>query len=151
MAIDAKRKDICRVPFVDLHKTKYLIIDCSDARFERGTKKMRSIEEIEPADRITIPGAGKRIAERNPDALNDVKLLVEKHGIKEIYIIHHSGCAAYAIAGKSFLPEEIEKEEQFHTEQLLKIKAVLNEIVPAVKVSLRYAKVIGGITHYLEI
>ncbi|MCK9578689.1 hypothetical protein M0R01_04365 [bacterium] len=95
-------------------------------------------------DVISNAGSAKVLADGSPDAkefiLNEIGLSCEKHGVKNIIIIHHSDCGAYTThdlktpeeeKAKQLKDMEIEKsliKERFPEVTIIKVWAQMKDL-----------------------
>lgn len=138
--------------FLGIYTCDYLVVMCSDFRFDRGNRKLRRAENISCADEIKIPGSIMSIIERNSLVMEWLLFFYEKHKIKTIYLVTHANCGWCAEHGASF--ENNDGEEQlYHKDQLRMARQIVNELLPEVKVSLRYARLSPNrrLIEYIEV
>ena len=118
------------------HNCANLFILCSDFRFHRGVAELERYLKISAADVIRVPGGLKDLVDDwsgVQEAISSwIKLLCEKHGTKNVYLIAHLECAAYAEEGIRFIdPAE---DQEFHRRELAKARRWIGDLVPTVKI-----------------
>jgi hypothetical protein len=95
-------------------------------------------------DEIKHGGGPKRIAERLPGYeldIDDIKLSLDKHHIKAVYLVAHENCGKYG--GSVHFSEKGLEERKFHEVELQKAKRVILEHIPGVKIKLYFLRVTG--------
>lgn len=132
----------CMFEFLGIHICQKLIVFCSDFRFDSGNRKLRRAERIRWADEIKVPGGIKHLVDKKSDMLEWVELLHEEHKTEVVFLVAHANCGWYAHQGVRFHDDEMEQEQEFYIEQLQLAREVVKEILPQVRIELRYARLV---------
>lgn len=123
------------------HKCKNLVIRCMDFRFHKQLLALLSEMFGEDDFEYDSPGAGggasKAVIDEDSRKVlfNAINISVDKHKIKRIIIVDHIDCGAYGGSGEH---ENVEAEEKFHAEQLVKARKILEEKYPNLKIVTLY-------------
>ncbi|MFN3383773.1 MAG: carbonic anhydrase [Archaeoglobaceae archaeon] len=110
-----------------------LVIACMDYRFQAPMYAWLNDIGLEGRyDLICFPGASKELDQK---ILDLVRLAVELHKIREVYVVHHEDCGAYRLAG-------FQKEQELHAqlEDMKKAKKRILERYPQLKVRLWFLR-----------
>ena len=126
--------------FCDSHKVQDLFIACSDFRFRKIFGEFLKTSKVAQTDRMIVPGGHLSIfiAQTKKFFLGWIKLLAVKHKIREIIIVGHEECAAYAGIPKygRLGPNKL---KQIQLNDLVKSKKVIQKLLPGVSVKLFFA------------
>jgi carbonic anhydrase len=113
-----------------VHSCEAVVLSCIDFRFWRETVEFAEKElGLASFDFPSLPGAAKAINEGNELALGCVSVPCDLHHVSKIVIVNHADCGAYGGSGK--FNEDVEAEQKFHEEELLRAKAKILEKYPA--------------------
>jgi carbonic anhydrase len=113
---------------LESHECEALVITCMDFRFHETTSKfIREGLKISTFDLATSPGACKKL---NPDIISLSKKL---HNIKQVIIVNHATCGAYAI-------KHPDAELEAQSQDLKKADAILGDLFPDLSIRLFFAK-----------
>lgn len=107
------------------HNCKNLMLKCMDFRLQGSTLGwLKENGYFGDCDVISNAGSGKVLADGPQDAkqfiLDEIGISYEKHGVRNIIIVHHSDCGAYGSYNFSTAEEEKKKQlEDMETEELI--------------------------------
>ncbi|MBT4121204.1 MAG: hypothetical protein HOA57_05035 [Candidatus Magasanikbacteria bacterium] len=119
------------------HQCSSALIKCIDFRLTSAIDKWMEEKGImDDCDVISVAGISKAIVEDVDSAdakfiLNQIELSVKLHGIKTLYLVHHTDCGAYG--GHSAF-ENLETEKQKYNSDMNKAKEVINAKFPGLEV-----------------
>ncbi|OGJ50876.1 hypothetical protein A2335_00850 [Candidatus Peregrinibacteria bacterium RIFOXYB2_FULL_32_7] len=112
------------------HNCKAVIVHCIDFRFQKALNEfLQKNDLIGNIDRISIPGGVKDMKK----VLEYVELSVKLHGTKEVYLVNHQDCGAYGLGEIEFT-----KEKEIHKKDLEKMKKILSEKIPGLKINILF-------------
>jgi len=117
------------------HQCKNLMLKCMDFRLQKNTLGwLQESGYFGDCDVISNAGSGKVLADGTIDAkefvLNEIGISYEKHGARNIIIVHHSDCGAYS--SYNFATPEEEKVKQL--EDMAIEEAIIKERFPEITV-----------------
>ena len=127
-----------------------LVVLCSDERFIRLTLKfLEDLPGIGSSDLIALPGGPEFIASGKIEPMKRMKLLIEAHGIKEIFLVSHEDCGYYNKCNIGSSKNTLDKRQADD----LKIAAKkLKKLFPGSAVSGYHCRIISpGIVEYVSI
>ena len=108
------------------HTCDACVISCMDFRIYKENTLHKFLKEdgVESYDLISVPGAGKAIIYvlSRQLVINSIRISMELHKSKVIYIIHHRDCGAY---GGSSACESPEAEFKMHKSEMEKAEKIL--------------------------
>jgi hypothetical protein len=85
-----------------------LAIFCSDERFIKSNLSfVKNSLQIKRSDLIVIPGGPAFIANKEPNLLERLRILIEAHNINQTILIIHSDCRYYKIKYANLSEEQI--------------------------------------------
>ncbi len=89
-----------------------LLVACSEGRLTRPLADFLEERGMPEADRLLVPGGPLVLARPGMErrvALDCVRMQVDVHGIRTVYLVTHQGCAAYerALGGFGFDQQEL--------------------------------------------
>ena len=119
------------------HQCSSALIKCIDFRLASAIDEWMEEKGImDDCDVISVAGISKAIVEDVDSAdakfiLNQIELSVKLHGIKTLYLVHHTDCGAYG--GHSAF-ENLETEKQKYNSDMNKAKEVINAKFPGLEV-----------------
>ncbi|MCD6218535.1 hypothetical protein J7L05_11875 [bacterium] len=109
------------------HACNVCVINCIDFRIykENTLHEFLHEEGVSSYDLVSVPGAGKAIIDETSRKLvvDSIRISMELHESKAVYIIHHRDCGAYGGSSASESPEsefEMHKSEMEKAEMILK-------------------------------
>jgi len=111
------------------------MLKCMDFRLQNNTLGwLKENGYFGDCDVISNAGSGKVLVDGTPDAkefiLNEINISYEKHGARNIIIIHHSNCGAYS--SYEFTTTEDEKKKQL--EDMSIEESIIKERFPDVTI-----------------
>ena len=117
------------------HQCKNLMLKCMDFRLQNNTLNwLKENGYFGDCDVISNAGSGKALVDESPETkefiLKEIGISYEKHGARNIIIIHHSDCGAYS--SYNFANEEEEKTKQI--EDMRSEETIIKERFPDVTV-----------------
>jgi hypothetical protein len=82
------------------HHCPALVIHCMDFRFHSAIRDwLISLGLKDQCDLVSLAGATKGLADRDQSSteiiLKQIDIARQRHGIREVYIMHHLDCGAY--------------------------------------------------------
>lgn len=108
------------------HTCDACVINCMDFRIykENTLHEFLRKEGVESYDLISVPGAGKAIiyALSRQLMINSIRISIEIHKSRIIYLIHHRDCGAY---GGSAAHESLEAEFEMHKSEMKKAEKII--------------------------
>lgn len=126
-------------------KTETLVIHCSDHRFQAHMDEfVREGLKRKSFDRLVLPGgpqfliASSYLPKFEWAGRRWAKYLTKQHGIKEVICIAHENCGWYRNITVGYLSLPLLQERQM--KDLQRVRGVLEEMFPGVKVELFYAQ-----------
>lgn len=121
-----------------------LTIFCSDERFVPATLEFLStnlrIKSL-TTDLLVLPGGPYFIVKKEKNLVDRLRLLIEAHKIKRLFIFTHADCGYYKKKYGEASPEKISKT-QF--KDIAKAAKILKKMYPDLKVVCFYANVKEG-------
>lgn len=135
--------------FFSQHQTPVVVVGCMDFRFQEYiSEAVQEAFEFSSFDKILLAGGAKNVTPEVEDyrmktTLEDIKLAVEKHGVKSIVLLNHENCGKYASEGHTFANSE--EEELFHKKELEKARKLLEKLF-----SENYCQVLTGFLYVDE-
>lgn len=121
------------------HHCKNLVIRCMDFRLNEELEKwIRESGLFDFGfDIISLAGASKSLADGSEEIRNcfleNISVSVDLHKVKDIIIIHHSDCGAYA---KSYNFKSPNEEKKKQIEDMKNAKKIIQKKYPEVKIYL---------------
>lgn len=110
-------------------KCSSLILHCMDYRLQTAVDDwIRENKLNDDIDRIAIGGPCKDIEL----AMKFIKICIEKHGVRKVFLTQHDDCAGYG-GHEAFTSLEIEREKMIG--DMYAVKTAINENYPQVKVT----------------
>ena len=118
------------------HKLSIVLL-CIDYRFWPHTLPLLE-EKFGEFDLIEIAGASKNLVSPIEESdketlLENIGISIKLHNSEQIILTNHTDCGAYGGSGKFSSRKE---EEDFHRNELLKAKIIINQKFPNLKVIL---------------
>jgi carbonic anhydrase len=112
------------------------VLCCFDQRIRLVTNKFLQRRQILKPDMIVVAGGAKTLASPRNDferdfILEQVRLAIQLHGAKRIFLMSHSDCATYG--GLAAFRGDPQAEAAHHKKELQKGVALLNERFPELK------------------
>jgi hypothetical protein len=133
-------------PF-DADRVHTLAIYCSDGRYgEQFDDFLQQYLKLPGYDRLAVPGGPACLAGHHATAnsfagiRDQIRFLIEAHGLRTVVLIQHHGCAFYAAALPDATPESMKPEQD---NDLLAAKAQVRRMSPGIKVITVYARLTG--------
>ena len=135
-----------RLPY-DRARIRAAAIYCSDGRIgEHFDDFLQNGLNLPRYDRVALPGGPGCLA-AHPQAtleqqgvVDELKFLVEAHGLNRLVLIQHSGCAFYT--GRLELKEP--RMELVQRADLVRAAAFVHQVTPIQKVDAFYARLVEG-------
>jgi len=133
------------------HTCEAALVTCEDFRLHQRSDGRNCIGDFVRSvsvdcDVITRAGSIQDLARGEPgqgdSLLRDLRVSVELHEAKTIYLINHQDCGAYAHFGF----KDLCAERQHHAADLCAAREVLHDAFPEVDVVLLWAKLEPGST-----
>jgi len=131
------------------HSCAACIVTCEDFRLHRRDPDPNVVDELlrragGPCDLITRAGAVQDLL-RGPagfadSLLRDLRVSVELHQIRRIYLVNHADCGAY----QAFAFPSGQEERRQHEADLRQAAQLLRRHFPAVAVTLLFAALTPG-------
>lgn len=133
---------------LEAHECDALVIRCMDFRYRGPSMEFLRDQFDITYDLVTIPGAYKGLADRDP-VLSDftkrvVEVSLELHHIKEVIAIHHATCGAYGIPDAK---EEFERQ----CKDIKRAMEILSDSFPALSFQSFFAKKGDGEVIYVPV
>lgn len=95
-------------PLKHQHQSDALAVTCIDYRFQKPLWEFLNSFNLS-YDRVSLAGAGKN----QEQVLEQLEISVRLHSIKQVFLIHHEDCGAYAGGGKEIqLPDMQQLKEK---------------------------------------
>ena len=124
-------------------RCRALVISCSDFRFISAQRQIRLDLGLENAyDLLARPGgvyslvrSASKISRKS--MLEEIDLLRTLHHFQSILLMNHITCGAYRDLARG------KREMQMHREDLLRAKAMLEELYPGVRVTAYLSTIVG--------
>ncbi|MFA5080593.1 MAG: carbonic anhydrase [Candidatus Paceibacterota bacterium] len=117
------------------HQCNNVMLKCMDFRLQN--KTLSWIKEnyyFGDCDVISNAGSGKALVDGTPEVkefiLNEIGISYERHGAKNVILVHHSDCGAY----KSYNFANIEEEKTKQIEDMRKEETIIKEKFPDVTI-----------------
>jgi carbonic anhydrase len=105
-----------------------LILHCMDYRLQEAIDKWILENKFNgKIDRISIGGPCKDME----FAMKFIKICIEKHGVKNVYLTQHEDCAGYG-GHDAFVSRDAEREKL--TDDMMDLKANIKLLYPEVRV-----------------
>lgn len=124
--------------FKGINKCEVTVVQCLDYRFRAAIRAcVRDDLGISHFNVIGLPGSAKAFLEDRTTAWKAVRVAHEHHGCRSFIIVHHEDCGAYE--GSSNFSNVI-TEEDFHRQELSKMREKLMDKYPDVEVTLIYIR-----------
>lgn len=125
-----------------------LAIYCSDGRYgEQFDDFLQQHLNLPRYDRLAVPGgpaclAGHYGLENQLAGIRDqIKFLIEAHGLEHVVLIQHHGCAFYSVAFRDTDPATLEPAQD---NDLILAKSEVLKIDPGLKVSTVFARLVDN-------
>lgn len=132
-----------------------LAIYCSDGRYgEQFDDFLQQHLNLPRYDRLAVPGgpaclAGHYGLENQLAGIRDqIKFLIEAHGLEHVVLIQHYGCAFYSVAFRETDPAALEPPQD---NDLALAKAEVLKIDPSLKVSTVFARLIDNAVRFEQV
>ena len=137
------------------HKCKAFIIHCMDFRLQKSMKEYLERKNLlGDCDVVSVAGGVKNLlTPKNPSdrdfLLGQIEISVNLHKIQEVILSNHTDCGAYGGSDQfSFL----EKECEFHIQEMGKARDLILSNFPEVKISMVLGKILpSGEVELVEI
>jgi Putative carbonic anhydrase len=108
---------LCQLPF-ETERIHAAAMYCSDGRFgEHMDDFLQNALALPRYDRLVVPGGSARLVDRfaafdeQRATGNDLKFLVDAHGLERVILIAHSDCAYYTLK-RNLPPDRLEEVQK---------------------------------------
>ena len=125
-----------------MKKYEAMVLSCMDPRFQpKVYKYLKAKKLIGKYSAFTIAGAAigvthKKFKKWHSTFIDNLSTSIKLHNIKKIIVINHKDCgAAKIVNGKKKFDSMI--ENKIHKESFKKIKKVLNNKFPSIKINFK--------------
>jgi len=141
---------LCQISF-ESERIHAAAIYCSDGRFgEHMDDFLQNALALPRYDRLVVPGGPARLVDRfsafdeQRATRNDLKFLVEAHGLERVILVAHTDCAYYT--SKRTLPPD--RLEELQKTDLLDAARAIKQATNHVRVDTYFARLKGGAVQF---